>query len=144
VPVGILGAGLLHTRHAVLVVLLVAVLAGATLAHLLLLSTRRSRHDFAVLKAVGFRRRELAATTRWQACTRVVGGLLVGVPLGIAVGRWTWNLTAHGIGAVAATRLPVATIAALVPLMFAFALVLAWLPGRLAARVDPAAALRSE
>ena len=46
-------------------------------------SVRRRRRDLALLKTLGFTRRQLAATVAWQASIAVALGVIVGVPLGI-------------------------------------------------------------
>jgi predicted lysophospholipase L1 biosynthesis ABC-type transport system permease subunit len=72
---------------------LVVVLALAMMTHTLVTSVRR-RRDLAVLKALGFVQGQVAATIVWQATTFAVVALAVGVPLGVAAGRWAWELTA--------------------------------------------------
>src|SRR5207244_642468 len=79
-----------------------ALLAMATVAHLLLTSIRRRRRDLAVLKALGFVRSQVFAAVAWQATTLVGLALLVGLPLGVAAGRWTWQVFAGRLGASAA------------------------------------------
>ena len=86
-----------------------AVLAGGlaagavtALGLTLVASVRRRRRDFALLKTLGFTRGQLAAAVAWQSSAIAVIGLVAGVPLGIAAGRWLW-LTASV--ALAAARL---------------------------------------
>ena len=83
--------------------ILAAVLVFAALASLALTlgsSVRRRRHDLALLKTLGFTRRQLAATVRWQASVTVVAGLVVGVPLGVIAGRWLWEVFARDLDVV--------------------------------------------
>ncbi len=83
--------------------ILAAVLVFAALASLALTlgsSVRRRRHDLALLKTLGFTRRQLAATVRWQASVTVVAGLVVGVPLGVIAGRWLWDVFARDLDVV--------------------------------------------
>ena len=68
-----------------------ALLACATVAHALVTTARRRRHDFAVLRSIGFTRRQSRIAIAWQATMLTVIGVLIGVPLGIAVGRLTWR-----------------------------------------------------
>ena len=71
-----------------------AVLAAASiapLAYILVSAVRRRRRDLAVLKTLGFVRGQVRATVACQATVVVAVSLLVGVPLGIAVGRWLWS-----------------------------------------------------
>src|SRR5204863_532656 len=63
----------------------------------LMASVRRRRRDLALLKTMGFTSRQLAATVAWQASVAAVIGSVVGIPLGIAGGRWLWALFAREI-----------------------------------------------
>jgi ABC-type antimicrobial peptide transport system permease subunit len=123
---------------------LLALLAASALAHLLVTSVRRRRHDLAILKALGFVRRQVSATVAWQATTVALIALAVGLPLGVALGRWAWSLLADriGVGAPPVTPGP-ALLAGVVGTVLVSNLVAAW-PGRMAARTRPAVALRSE
>ena len=123
---------------------LLALLAASTLAHLLVTSVRRRRRDLAVLKTLGFVRRQVSAAVAWQATTVALVALAAGLPLGVALGRWTWTLLIDriGLGAEPVTPWP-ALLAAALATVLAANLVAAW-PGRMAARTRPAVALRSE
>ena len=68
---------------------LLALLAAAALAHLLVTSVRRRRRDLAILKSLGFVRGQVSAAVAWQATTVALLALAVGLPLGVALGRWT-------------------------------------------------------
>lgn len=122
---------------------LVAAIALGTLAHALVTSVRRRRADLAVLKAIGFRPRDVAATVGWQATTIMVLALVAGLPLGVAAGRWSWQVVADGLGAPAPV-IPVLTVLVIVPVALAVANLVAALPARAAARIRPAVALRAE
>ena len=54
----------------------------------LVASVRQRRRQFAVLKALGFTQRQLAASVAWQSSVAALVGVVVGVPVGIALGRW--------------------------------------------------------
>jgi ABC-type lipoprotein release transport system permease subunit len=123
---------------------LVALVAVAMLAHLLVTSVRRRRRDLAVLKTLGFARRQVSATVIWQATTLAGLAVLVGLPLGIAAGRWAWILVADRLGVV-----PVSVVPAMVLTLVALTTVLAAnlvaaVPAWMAARTRPAIALRAE
>ena len=75
---------------------LIAAAAAAVLAHALVTSIRRRRRDLAILKTLGFERRDVRMTVAWQATTVAAIGLLVGLPLGVGIGRFAWNLFADG------------------------------------------------
>jgi hypothetical protein len=70
--------------------------------------------------------------------------LLIGLPLGIIVGRWIWILFARQLGIIPEPVAPPIALALLVPATVLVAnLVAAW-PARLAGRIPPAVALRTE
>ena len=121
-----------------------AAVGVAGLLHALVTSARRRRQDLAVLRAMGFVRRQLAASVVWQSMTIAVVGLVVGVPLGIAVGRWVWIVLADGIGVGRDPLVPALTATLLVPLTVVAANLVALPLGILAARTSPAAVLRTE
>jgi hypothetical protein len=123
---------------------LLAGLGVAVLAQLTVMSGRRRRHDFAVLKALGLLRRQVSQVTAWQVSTLAGLALLIGLPLGVAVGRWSWQLFAAGLGVPADASLPVTLLLVMVPAVLIIANMVALWPGRSAARVSPARALRAE
>ena len=77
----------------------VALACGAVVALGLTLvsSVRRRRTDLALLKALGFTKRQLAGAIAWQASVAVGIGCVIGIPLGIALGRFLWDLFVHQI-----------------------------------------------
>lgn len=119
-------------------------LGAATLLHFLATSVRRRSRDLAVLRTMGFVRRQLSAAIAWQATALAAASVVVGIPLGIAAGRWSWKLVADQLGLVAhpVTPLPVIAAGAAGALMLANVLTL-W-PVRRAHRLNPSAALRTE
>jgi ABC-type antimicrobial peptide transport system permease subunit len=123
---------------------LLAVLGAATLAHLLVTSVRRRRRDLAVLKVLGFVRRQVLSTVVWQATSLAVVALLVGLPVGVAAGRWAWVLVNHGLGSPAGPVTPALTVLAVVPATVLLANLVGALPARAAAATRPAVVLRSE
>jgi ABC-type antimicrobial peptide transport system permease subunit len=120
-----------------------AVLGLAVLAQFILASAHRRRRDFALLKVLGMFRRELGAVALWQVTTVTAVALVVGVPLGIAGGRWAWQLFANqaGLPTDAITSLPVLWM---IPATLLVAALVALPPARSVARVPAAATLRSE
>ncbi len=123
---------------------LLAALGVATLVHSLVSLVRGHRRDLAVLKVLGFTRSQVAATAAWQGTAFAVVALAVGLPLGLAVGRWLWRAIADQLGIVAAPRLPILAVLVMIPAVLVVANVAAAVPGWLAARVRPADVLRSE
>lgn len=70
------------------------VLAVGAVGHALASAVRRRRHDLAVLRAVGMTRRQCRGVVLTQASVVAVAGLLVGLPLGVALGRTVWRYVA--------------------------------------------------
>ena len=123
---------------------LLALLAVATVAHLLVTSIRRRRRDLAVLKTLGFVRGQVSAAVAWQATTLVVLALLVGLPLGVASGRWVWQFFAGRLGVAPDPRIPLLPLLLAIPVALAIANALAAGPGLVAGRLKPAPVLRTE
>ena len=119
--------------------------AGATLALALVLAdtVRKRRGDLAMLKTLGFTRREIRLTLLWQATAVVVGGIVIGVPVGIALGRVLWDLFARNIDVVPAPAIP-SSIALVALGAIVIAVLVALLPGLAAASTPPAVVLREE
>jgi FtsX-like permease family len=123
---------------------LLAVIAAGTLAHMLVSSTRRRRRDLAILKTFGFVRRQVRAAVAWQATTIAAIALLIGLPTGIAAGRWAWHLFAAQLGVLPEPAVQPVAIFIAIPGALALANLVAALPGQAAARTQAAAVLRSE
>ena len=123
-----------------------ALAAGAVIALGLTLvaSVRRRRHDLALLKTLGFTRRQLAAVIAWQSSIAVLIGTIVGITIGIVLGRLLWNTFAHEINAVPAPAVPAIAIVLIALGALVLANVVAAVPGRIAARTPTALLLRAE
>ncbi len=120
--------------------------AGAVVALglTLLASVRRRRRDLALLKTLGFTRRQLGVTVAVQSTVAVAVGTVIGLPLGIVVGRLLWELFATGINAVDQPTVPVVSIVFVAMGGLLLANVVAAVPGRIAARTPTALLLRAE
>ena len=123
---------------------LLATLILVQLALSLLGASRSRRHDLALLKTIGFRRRQVATTVTWQTVTIVVIALVIGIPLGIAAGRTLWTRLGDGLGVVPDPVTPLAALLALAGAALLASAALSYAGGTLLARTRPAAALRSE
>lgn len=108
----------------------------------LVASIRRRRRDIAILKTLGFTNGQVAMTVSWQALIPAMVGLVAGIPLGVALGRWLWDLFAREIGAVPAPAVPVWSLVATGVLAIVLAGLVAQFPGRSAARTHPGTVLR--
>ncbi len=120
------------------------VMAVGTLAHTLVTSVRRRQRDLAILKVLGFVRRQVSATVAWQSSAVVVVAVVVGIPLGSAAGRWAWQVFADHLGVPPRPETPVLALALLVPALVLLANLVAAVPARLAARTPPSLVLRTE
>jgi hypothetical protein len=123
---------------------LLALLGAATIGHALVTSVRRRRRDLAVLKALGFVRRQVSSTVAWQATTLAAMSLLIGLPIGVAAGRGAWLLVNRDLGSTASPVTPTLAVMAIIPVTILITNVIAALPARSAAATRPATALRSE
>ncbi len=123
---------------------LLAVLAVASLAHALVTTIGRRRRDLAILKTLGFRRRQVSATVAWQSVALGAVALVVGIPLGVAAGRLAWTIFANSVGVAPDPTVPVLVVLALVPLALVVANAIAAGPAWVAGRVKAGRLLRAE
>jgi hypothetical protein len=123
-----------------------ALASGAVVALGLTLvaSVRRRRRELAMLKTMGLTGRQLAGCVAWQAGVAVGVGVVVGIPLGIVAGRWLWTLFANQIYAVPLPTVPVGWMAAIGAAALVLAMLVALVPGRIAARTPAGLLLRTE
>jgi hypothetical protein len=84
------------------------------------------------------------ATVAWQATTVAAVGLLVGLPLGVAIGRFGWNVFAEDLGVVPEAVTPIGLTLLVVPAAIILANLIAAWPGWTASRTQPAVVLRAE
>ena len=124
--------------------ILLGMLGLVALLHALMTSVQRRRGEFAVLKTLGFTRRQVRATVAWHATTLGVVGLIVGIPVGLVIGAVVWHAVADGFGTATATATSALAVLVLVPGALVVVNLAALLPGWVAGRADPAVALRSE
>jgi ABC-type antimicrobial peptide transport system permease subunit len=118
--------------------------AVAALALTLVASVRRRRREIALLKTLGFVRRQLGVAVAWQSSIAVSIGVVIGVPIGILLGRELWNLFAHEIDAVPMPSVPGLVIILIVVGALLLANAVAAIPGRMAAKTSTALVLREE
>ena len=123
---------------------ILAIFGAATLTHLLVVSVGRRRREMGLLKALGFVSRQVGATVYWQATTVTLVGLVVGVPIGIALGRVIWRAFALNIGVVPDPVVDLWVIAGLMAAVLLGAAVLSLGPAVAAARARPSRLLRTE
>ena len=77
-----------------------AIGAFGALGLTLVASVRRRRRELALLRdARSSQVARLAASVAWQSSVSATIGVVIGMPLGIALGRWLWTLFAKEISA---------------------------------------------
>lgn len=123
---------------------LLVLLALATIGHALVTSIRRRRRDIAILKTIGFVRRQVFSTVAWQSTTLAVLAVGLGVPLGIVAGRAAWGAFVDRLGLAAPAAVPLLLLVVTPVAALLVANLVAAFPARAAARTQPAVALRSE
>lgn len=121
-----------------------ALLGVATVAHALVTTVRRRRHDLAVLRAIGFTQRDARLAIAWQATLIALVGLVVGIPLGIVTGRLIWRQLAESFPVAYVPPLSLIALLLIVPLAIVVANLIAAGPAHAATRIRPARVLRTE
>jgi ABC-type lipoprotein release transport system permease subunit len=114
------------------------------LAHALVTSVSRRRHDIGILKTIGFTRRQVSATVSWQATALMLVVLAVGLPLGVIAGRWIWALFANQLGVTAEAPLPWVFVVCVVPAALLLGNLVAAIPAWSARNTKALATLRAE
>ena len=136
----------LHTLRALPLVLAAffGLLAIATVAHALVTTVRRRRHDLAIMRSFGFTARQSRVAITWQATLLAIAGVIVGVPLGLIAGRTIWRWLADDYPVVYVPPIELVAILLVIPAALLVVNALAVAPGRAAAKIRPAEALRVE
>ena len=127
-----------------LLALALAVSAVVALGLTLVASVHRRRRDLALLRTIGFTGRQLLSAVAWQASVAGAIGAIIGIPLGIVLGRWLWTLFANNIYAVPHPTEPVLALVIVALSSLVLANLVAALPGRSAAQTSSAQVLRGE
>ncbi len=122
----------------------VAIAAVLALALTIVASVRQRRRELALLKSLGMCSGQLRTIVVSQISTILAVAVVIGIPLGIAAGRWAWTAFASAIGVVPAPVVPATAIALGVLALLAVGNMLATWPAVMAARTSAARVLRSE
>jgi hypothetical protein len=123
---------------------ILAAMGVTTLAYALVSSVRRRRRELAILKVLGFSRRQVSATVAWQATVIAGVAIVVGVPLGAVAGQWSWRVFANQLGVVPRGAIPLVALGVVVLGALVLANLTAALPARNAGRTRPTVALHAE
>lgn len=121
-----------------------AVLSVVAGVSAMVLTIRRRRREIAVLRSLGFVRRQVIGAIGAQSATLTLLALVAGLPLGIVAGRTVYGLLGANVGFLVQTTVPPVGLAAVVAgaLLAAVLATLAVAPS--AVRPSPAATLRTE
>lgn len=142
-PVDIVNFGRVQSLPILLAGIL-GLLAASTLVHMLVTAVRRRRRELAILKTIGFVKGQVIETVLWEATILAALALAVGVPVGLAAGRFAWSVLADRVGVAAEPILPAWQLVVLAAGTLLVANLAAIVPGRLAAATQPADALSVE
>ena len=109
-----------------------------------MVSVSRRRREIGLLKALGFVNGQIVASVAWQATTLAVIGVVVGLPLGVVIGREVWRAFANNLGVVPVSVVELWLLAAIVVGILVAANLLAVAPALLARRSKPQELLRAQ
>ena len=121
-----------------------AVLALAAIGYAVTAAVSRRRHDLAVLRALGLTRGQTRLAVATQATVLALVGLLFGIPLGLALGRFLWKAVAGFTPLAYNPPLAVWTLVLIAPAALLMVNILAVWPQWLAARLRADQILRTE
>jgi ABC-type antimicrobial peptide transport system permease subunit len=107
-------------------------------------AVRTRTAEIGVLRALGMTSRQSRSVIRTQAVVFGTIALLVGIPLGLALGRTLWRVTADIMPLQYRAPFPSTALVLVGPLVFSTVILLAARPARRAARLRIADALRTE
>jgi hypothetical protein len=126
-----------------LLAIFLAGLAALAVIHALVQTVQRRQVELGVLRAIGFTRRQVAGTIGWQAAALALVGATIGLPAGLAAGRWLWTGVAQGLG-VAAKPDVALVLLLVVPAAVVLAGIIGLALGAWAGRTRAGVALRRE
>ncbi len=107
-------------------------------------ATRARRRELALLRALGCSSRQLVSSVRWHSLTVVALALVIGAPIGVAVGRSLYRAFAEDLGVVVTPLVSVGWTTTAVLATLAVGLLAAVGPARRSAREPAATVLRDE
>jgi ABC-type antimicrobial peptide transport system permease subunit len=132
------------TGSSSLLAIAVAVASLASFALALAALIRRRARDLALLRAIGFSGRQVTTAVSGAATAIVLGGLLIGVPLGAIVGRLLWRGFAGQLDVLAHPVFPTVAVVVTIVVALVAANGFAALASRRARTVPAASVLRDE
>jgi predicted lysophospholipase L1 biosynthesis ABC-type transport system permease subunit len=127
-----------------LLALLMLVMTTALLVYVIANAMHARRHDFAVLRALGFTRRATRGTIAVGASSIVAVVMLLGLPIGVVAGSAAWGAYARELGVLDQPFVAPLEFAGLVAGGFVTALVIALVVARATLRRGVTGVLRTE
>ncbi|MEZ5320642.1 MAG: ABC transporter permease [Microthrixaceae bacterium] len=121
-----------------------ALLAIGTVGHSLATAVHRRRKDIAVLRAIGMTRWQTRGIVVAHATTLVAVGVIFGIPLGLAIGRWSWRVVANYTPVLYDPPTDLLSLSLIMPAALVVAYFVASWPTIRASRLQVAAVLRAE
>ena len=118
-------------------------LVAAALGHVLLLSVSAHRRDLAVLSALGMTHRQISASVVVHGAFAAAAACVIGVPVGVMVGRLVWGEIASYVIVVNRPIAPLTLLGLIVGVLALVALMITYIPARQAQRIPPATVLRA-
>jgi hypothetical protein len=115
----------------------------AVIVHALWAIVRANRHDLAVLRVLGCTRGQLDAVASWQVAPVVGAALVLGVPLGLAVGRLAFARFADSLAVVDDVSISFSALALLVAAVLLAAAVAVVVAAAMTRRARAAVVLRA-
>ncbi|MBV8981688.1 MAG: FtsX-like permease family protein [Acidimicrobiia bacterium] len=109
----------------------------------LVVSARRRSQQVGILRALGLTRTQILGAISSQGAAMALAGAVVGIPVGIALGRWTWAASAHQLGVSQVLGAPLMVLFAVVGFGLVLLVLLGATAGWWAARATPATMLRA-
>ena len=120
-----------------------AALGAAALLHALLVASRRSA-TLSILRMLGFVRRQVFGAVTVLSLRLLAAGLLIGLPLGLVVGRLSWWMMVAHLDVIATPQTPWTAIVLVPVIGCGVALLAATWPGLVASRADLGRRLQPE
>jgi putative ABC transport system permease protein len=132
------------SRLPLALVVFFALFGVAAMAQSMFLTARERRRDLAVLRGLGFRRRQVLAVLLGAACSVAAVALVLGIPVGVLAGRIGWTAVAHSLYVTPAVAIPAGPVALVALAVLVVACLVAVPPASLLLRRSPGSTLRTE
>jgi len=142
-PAELVSFGRVDNLPTVLAVIMIVV-AAAILAHTMVTSVQRRRRDYALLESLGFVRRQVSASVATQATSFAIVSVLIGIPIGLLIGRIVWAEIADQLAVPSEPTTNTIGVVLIVPGVILLANVVAAIPAWVARGTRPAVELRAE